>query len=158
MTVETCQNARFRVRTSFTRCTRLRKDFIVLMNIYEDGFSLAVFTLNSRMWCRYFIFGDKFFEGLACTSVRHPVYFGPLYWTGPTYSTHVGNERTGRTPMPGPLVYWYNLVIIIFFLNCPRYKWPRGLKTKAKNKQEWPLVQIKTLYTITRPFKHYKAI
>ena len=53
MTVETCRNVRFRVPTSVTGCTRLRKEFIVLTNICKDGLSLAVFTLNSRMWCRY---------------------------------------------------------------------------------------------------------
>ena len=34
-----CRNVRCRVRTSFTRCTRLRKEFVV-MNILEDRLAL----------------------------------------------------------------------------------------------------------------------
>ena len=69
-------------------CTRLRKEFIVVMIIYDDGFILAVFTLNSRVWCRYVTFecprvprcqlcqGDS-----PVLLFQQPVYFGPLHLT-----------------------------------------------------------------------------
>ena len=116
MTVETFRNVTYRVRTSFTGCTRFRKEFIVLMNIYEDGFSFAVFTLNSRKWCRYVIFEcpsptvPNISRGLAYTSVQHPAYFGPLYGTW-AYLRHVRlkwrNRADSNARSPGIIKFYF---------------------------------------------------
>ena len=100
--METCQNVRFCVRTSFIRCTRLGKELIVLMNVYEDG---AVFTL--RMFCRLVTFecprGTKCFEGspaLWSDTRRTLVHFADL-WPAYVGMSEMRNQTDSNARSPG---------------------------------------------------------